>query len=78
MRGKPVRTTSAALASRSPGTTGLRWLAELEAHRLIERYAEIGDRRVKLVRLTRTGFQSMRAYLVEALTMGEPTSRRSS
>ena len=71
VRGVTVRTSSACLASRSPLTTGLRWIGELEKHGLLERYAEFGDCRVKLVRLSRQGFQSMRSYLLAGLAAGE-------
>ena len=71
VRGKRVRTTSACLAARSPGSTGLRWLAALEAHGLVERHGEPGDRRVKLIRLTRQGYQLMRRYLVEGIDATE-------
>lgn len=71
VRGKRVRTSSACLASRAPGSTGLRWLTALEKHGLIERRHEPGDRRVKLIRLTLRGYKLMRAYLVEGIDANE-------
>ena len=76
VRCKRVRTTSASLASRASGTTGLRWLAVLETHGLIERCAEFGDRRVRLVRLTQRGYRSMRAYLIDGVDAAEFPFRR--
>ena len=71
VRGKRIRTTSAVLAARAPGSTGLRWLAALEDHGLIERRIEPGDRRVRLIRLSPVGYRRMRAYLAEGIDAAE-------
>jgi DNA-binding MarR family transcriptional regulator len=48
----PCSVTSAALASGRPGTTGLRYIADLELRGLIERIAHPDDRRSDMLHLT--------------------------
>ena len=71
VRDERIRTSSAILAARTSGSTGLRCLSALEAHGLVERHTERGDRRVRLIRLSPLGYQRMRAYLAEGIDAGE-------
>jgi len=60
---KPVSVTDACIGSGTPQTTGLRYIAALEAEELLERYPDLNDARRSYVRLTDTGQQQMVAYL---------------
>jgi hypothetical protein len=65
--GRRVSTTSLCLGANVPQTTGLRYIALLEAEGLVVRYAAPDDRRLSLVDFTADGFKRMRQYL--SLTM---------
>lgn len=65
VRNKPVTVTGACLASNSPTTTALRWLAILEQRGMLKRSPDPFDRRVVLIRLTNLGVEKMRAILSE-------------
>jgi hypothetical protein len=66
-RGKEIRTLSLCIASEVPMTTALRWIGVLEQHGLVERRRTPGDRRLKLIALTRQGDRVMRQYLIEGI-----------
>lgn len=63
--GFPVPTTSLSVAAGVPPTTGLRWIAQLEAAGIVTRAQSPEDRRVNEVRLTDEGLGIMRACLGE-------------
>ena len=67
IRGVRVATTSLCLAARVPQATGLRWIAVLQKHSLVRRYAACDDHRLKLVEITPEGFKLMRQYLSDGL-----------
>lgn len=53
--GKPISVTSACIGAACPPTTGLRWLQVLENSALVERKADINDKRRVVVELTEGG-----------------------
>lgn len=61
--GNPQRTTSLCIASGVPTTTALRWISILERLGLVQRNAESGDARARLVSLTEKGHETMTAIL---------------
>ena len=65
LAGLTVSTTSCCHASRTPITTGLRWIAALEAGGLVERRPDPLDRRVIQVALSADGFARMEQYFRE-------------
>ena len=67
--GRRVQVSSLAGAAKVPATTSLRYVALLEAEGLIDRYPDIHDKRIALLRLTATGRSAMERYLTEAMTL---------
>jgi hypothetical protein len=66
-RGKSVNVSSACLAACAPSTTGLRWLAVLEARGLIKTHSDVKDKRVRYLSLTAHGNSVMTRYLQRTL-----------
>lgn len=58
-----ISITSLCRVTGAPATTGLRWIAKLEAEELIERVADPSDRRRSFVELSRDGERAMRSYM---------------
>jgi DNA-binding MarR family transcriptional regulator len=65
--GRRVNITSLCLAADVPQSTGLRYIAQLEEHGLLERSFAPEDRRVTLVDLTPLGYKQMRRYVVDGI-----------
>lgn len=63
-RGRVVAVGDACLASGVPQSTGMRWLGTLGDEGLVVRYDDTIDRRRILLRLSRSGHEKMRRYLV--------------
>lgn len=59
---RQVSVTSACIASGVPVTTALRWVALLEQDRLLERKADLSDKRRTIVRISKMGFAKMFAH----------------
>jgi hypothetical protein len=66
--GVRVSSTSLCLGAGVPQTTGLRYIALLEAEGLVFRYTPPDDRRLTLIDYTAAGFKQMRQYLSQAVT----------
>lgn len=62
-RGEAVSTTSLCIGAGIPTTTGLRRLDDLEGMGMIERTADMSDRRRVMVTLTPLGSERMQAFL---------------
>ena len=65
--GRRISTTSLCLAANVPQSTGLRYLALLEAKALVRRRPAPDDGRVTLVDLTPRGYKQMRRYVVDGI-----------
>jgi hypothetical protein len=65
--GKWISVTSVCQASAVPPTTALRWLTVLEKQDLIERFPSLLDRRTSEIRLSKSGYTSVRKWLVSYL-----------
>lgn len=65
VRGTRVATTSLCIAANVPQATALRHIAQLEEHGLLSRFPAPEDKRLKLVRITATGYGQMRKCLGE-------------
>ncbi|QEA14995.1 MarR family transcriptional regulator [Novosphingobium ginsenosidimutans] len=67
-----ISVTSACLASSSPSTTALRWVAILEGQGLVKRTGDKADQRRTWVALTDLGVQKMTNYLRGKLASARP------
>lgn len=66
--GKPVSVSSAAVASRVPATTALRWIATLETRGLVFRKPDVDDLRIRWLELTDRGTALLDGVFDAALT----------
>ena len=65
VRGLRVATTSLCLASNAPQATALRYIAKLEEHGMLRKFAAPEDRRMVLIEISAKGFGLMRKSLGE-------------
>lgn len=72
--GKQVSTTSLCHAAEAPIPTGLRWIAILEQHGLVERRQSETDARVTYVNLSDEGMRRMSALLATRAQAVSPES----
>ncbi len=64
---RTVRITSACRVASHSTSTGLRWIANLEARHLIERTPDLSDGRASFIRLSDQGWQQMTRYLEDSV-----------
>lgn len=70
---KKISVSSACVASRVPVTTALRWIGLLESDNLVEREADLQDRRRIYLNITDHGLKSMYGYYLHVTGQKEPT-----
>ena len=77
LAGRPVSISSAAMASRLPLTTGLRWIGNLVDHGLASRAGHPHDRRSTYLHLTELGRERMNRWADDWLTRTSAPAPRS-
>lgn len=69
VRGQRVGVSSACIAADIPTSTALRWIGVLVSKGLVERRDQQHDLRVTEVRLTKSGYRSMRSLLLDCISI---------
>ena len=64
---RSVRITSACRVASHSTSTGLRWIANLEARHLVERSPDLSDGRASFIRLSDQGWQQMTRFLEDSV-----------
>lgn len=64
---RSVRITSACRVASHSTSTGLRWIANLEARHLVERTPDLTDGRASFIRLSDQGWQQMTRFLEDSV-----------
>lgn len=75
LKDQSISVTSACIAGDVPPTTGLRWLGQLQCLGLVERVENPHDQRSSWVRLTDSGYHSMKDYFESAFSQAERMRR---